>query len=194
MSRCVAVIPARGGSVRVPKKNIRLFHGKPIIAYSIETAKASGLFDEVIVYTDDAEIAQVGERYGASIMRRPLDDGSKGTQAVTAEALRRLPAMPRWACCIYATAPLLEPSALEYAHALLTSRRGYFEFAMGVGAEPLRDVGQFYFGRAAAFGVVPLILASTAMVNIKEDRCIDINTIADFARAEQMYSALHKGE
>ena len=60
----VAVIPARGGSKRIPRKNIRDFAGKPIIAYSIDCAKQSGLFDRIIVSTDDEEIADVATRFG----------------------------------------------------------------------------------------------------------------------------------
>ena len=63
----IAIITARGGSKRIPRKNIREFCGKPILAYSVEAAVASGLFDEVMVSTDDEEIAQIGRRYGASV-------------------------------------------------------------------------------------------------------------------------------
>lgn len=66
MSR-LAIITARGGSKRIPKKNIREFCGKPILAYSIEAALASGLFDHVMVSTDDEEIAQIAEKYGAEV-------------------------------------------------------------------------------------------------------------------------------
>ena len=64
---CVAIIPARGGSKRIPKKNIKLFHGKPLIAYSIEVAIKSKLFDKVIVSTDDEEIAKIARSYGADV-------------------------------------------------------------------------------------------------------------------------------
>lgn len=63
----IAIIPARGGSKRIPRKNIKPFHGKPMIAYSIEAAVASGCFDKVIVSTDDTEIAEVAEQYGAEV-------------------------------------------------------------------------------------------------------------------------------
>lgn len=63
----LCIIPARGGSKRIPRKNIKDFLGKPIIAYSIETALKSGLFDEVMVSTDDEEIAQVAKKYGANV-------------------------------------------------------------------------------------------------------------------------------
>lgn len=63
----LAVIPARGGSKRIPRKNVKEFCGKPILSYSIEAARDSGLFDEVMVSTDDEEIARIGQQYGASV-------------------------------------------------------------------------------------------------------------------------------
>jgi pseudaminic acid cytidylyltransferase len=109
----VAVIPARGGSHRIPHKNVRPFAGKPIIAHSIETARFSGLFDRVIVSTDDPEIAEAAERWGAEIpFMRPseLAGAYTGTNAVVKHAiqwLREHEAPPEIACCIYATAPFL---------------------------------------------------------------------------------------
>ena len=76
----IAVIPARGGSKRIPKKNIRLFHGKPIIAYAIEECIKSDLFSRVIVSTDDVEIAQVAEKFGAEVFFRE-DEGISSDSA-----------------------------------------------------------------------------------------------------------------
>ena len=82
----IAIIPARGGSKRIPKKNIKLFSGKPVIAYSIEAAKKSKLFDKIIVSTDDNKIAKISIRYGAEVpFIRPKnisDDHSTTTQVV----------------------------------------------------------------------------------------------------------------
>ena len=86
----IAVIPARGGSKRIPRKNIRAFAGKPIIAYSIAAARECGLFDRIIVSTDDEEIAAVARAFGAETpFRRPpeLSDDHTGTDPVTAHAL-----------------------------------------------------------------------------------------------------------
>jgi pseudaminic acid cytidylyltransferase len=110
----IAVIPARGGSKRIPRKNIRHFRGKPIIAYSIECAIASSLFDRVVVSTDDAEIGAVARQYGAETpFLRPADlsDDYTGTTEVVAHAIRCLQDQRcdvSTACCIYATAPLIE--------------------------------------------------------------------------------------
>ncbi|MBA3026543.1 MAG: pseudaminic acid cytidylyltransferase [Sulfurimonas sp.] len=117
--KTVAIIPARGGSKRIPKKNIKLFHGKPLIAYSIEAALTSGLFDEVIVSTDDEEIAQVARQYGAStpfVRPKELSDDFTGTGAVVAHALKYLQENGYeidFLCTIYATAPFLEEKYLR---------------------------------------------------------------------------------
>jgi pseudaminic acid cytidylyltransferase len=109
----IAVIPARGGSKRIPRKNIKIFGGKPIIAYSIDCAISSGLFDRVIVSTDDPEIASVAERYGADApFSRPaeLSDDRTGTTEVVAHAIRQVRRENHdvtAVCCIYATAPFI---------------------------------------------------------------------------------------
>jgi pseudaminic acid cytidylyltransferase len=118
MAKCVAIIPARGGSKRIPEKNIKDFHGKPLIAYSIETALQSGLFNKVVVSTDDEKIAEVARRCGAEVpFVRPkaLSDDFSGTAEVIAHALAWLKEQGEvydFACTIYATAPLLQPQYL----------------------------------------------------------------------------------
>ena len=118
MKNAVAIIPARGGSKRIPRKNIKLFHGKPLIAYSIEAAIKSNLFDKVIVSTDDEEIAKVAIEYGAvvPIMRpKELSDDFTGTGAVInhiLEYLKRVSENYDFVCTIYATAPLLQEKYL----------------------------------------------------------------------------------
>jgi N-acylneuraminate cytidylyltransferase len=111
----LAVIPARGGSKRIPRKNIRNFCGKPIIAWSIEAALKSGCFDHVIVSTDDCEIAEVAQQYGAKVpFIRPIEisDDFTGTIPVICHAINwhiQHGLKPIYVCCIYATAPLLMP-------------------------------------------------------------------------------------
>lgn len=115
----VAIIPARGGSKRIPLKNIKSFFGKPIIAYSIELAIKSGLFSRVIVSTDSHEIADVAKNYGAHVpFIRPsvLADDFTGTADVTSHAIRWLldnGISLSEVCCIYATAPLLQEKYLK---------------------------------------------------------------------------------
>ena len=114
MPKCIAIIPARGGSKRIPKKNIKLFHGKPLIAYSIEAALQTQLFEKVVVSTDDEEIAQIAQAYGAEVpFLRPaeLSDDYTGTGAVVNHALNVLKDQGQeydYCCSIYATAPLLQ--------------------------------------------------------------------------------------
>lgn len=118
MKKSIAIIPARGGSKRIPRKNIKNFHGKPLIAYSIETALKSNLFDKVIVSTDDEEIAAVAKKYGAEvpfIRPKELSDDFTGTGAVVEHALKFLKEEGKnydFCCTIYATAPLLQEKYL----------------------------------------------------------------------------------
>ncbi|AXX90884.1 pseudaminic acid cytidylyltransferase [Arcobacter suis] len=118
MNKTVAIIPARGGSKRIPRKNIKLFHGKPLIAYSIEVALKSKLFDKVIVSTDDEEIAKIAKEYGAIVpFMRPkeLSDDFTGTGAVVNHALGYLKSVGEtydFVCTIYATAPFLDEKYL----------------------------------------------------------------------------------
>lgn len=115
----VAIIPARGGSRRIPRKNIKHFAGKPIIGWSIEAAKASECFDHIVVSTDDAEIAEVARAFGAiTPFERPaeLASDTAATLPVIAHAVGWLGEngfSADHACCIYPTAPLLQPSDLR---------------------------------------------------------------------------------
>ena len=124
--KTICIIPARGGSKRIPRKNIKDFLGKPIIAYSIEAALNSGIFDEVMVSTDDDEIAQIALQYGAKVpfMRSA---NTANDYATTADVL--LEVLECYAqqgisfdtlCCLYATAPFVSTKHLQDGFALLT--------------------------------------------------------------------------
>jgi len=121
----VAIIPARGGSKRISRKNLKPFDGVPMIARSIRTALDSGLFAQVVVSTDDDEIAELARTYGAQVpFMRPavLADDFTGTAAVVAHALEELHRQGHdfdYACCIYATAPLLQTRFLQQGLNLL---------------------------------------------------------------------------
>lgn len=118
MAKCIAVIPARGGSKRIPKKNIKEFHGLPLIAYSIKAALESKLFAKVIVSTDDKEIAEIAKEHGAEVpFVRPkeLSDDFTGTGDVVKHAIDYLKKRGEefdYVCTIYATAPLLQAKYL----------------------------------------------------------------------------------
>lgn len=115
----IAVIPARGGSKRIPRKNIKLFHGLPVIAYAIKAAKESGVFSNVFVSTDDEEIAEVAESFGATIpwMRtKELGDDHTTTLSVMKDAVNKLKSSfseLEFVCCIYPATPLLQPSYIS---------------------------------------------------------------------------------
>src|SRR5262245_27730699 len=116
--RAVAIITARGGSKRIPRKNIRPFSGRPIMAYSIDAARAAGCFDEVMVSTDDSEIADIARTFGAKVpfMGSPTtSDDKTGTAAVIHEVLSEYQKRGETfdlACCIYPTAPFVTGALL----------------------------------------------------------------------------------
>lgn len=115
----LAIIPARGGSKRIPRKNIKDFLGKPIIAYSIETALQSGLFEEVIVSTDDEEIADIAKQYGAKVpfMRSKKTANDTATLSDVIEEVKEQLTLQKQVfdniCCILPTAPLLTVDMLK---------------------------------------------------------------------------------
>ena len=121
MMKRLAIIPARGGSKRIPRKNVKDFLGKPIIAYSIEAALQSGIFDVIMVSTDDEEIASVARQYGAQVpfMR---SEATSNDYATTADVINEV--LDRYrengyvfdiVCCLYATAPFVTPERLREA-------------------------------------------------------------------------------
>ena len=117
----LAVIPARGGSKRIPRKNIKIFHGQPMIAWSVQAAIESGCFDEVWVSTDDEEIAEVAQVYGAKVpFLRPvhLSDDFATTADVMSHAVEEFgkinQVLPDYICCLYATAPFVTKADLLY--------------------------------------------------------------------------------
>jgi pseudaminic acid cytidylyltransferase len=185
----IAIIPARGGSKRIPHKNIRPFHGRPIIEYSIETAKASGLFDQIYVSTDDDTIAQIAQRAGAKIIPRSgyMAGDEAGTQSVVKAALLSLGAQTGTCCCIYPCAPMLRPETLVLARRVLLDKCYVVPVATW-----LRDPGQFYFGHTEAFlNDIPLLSLDTRLLPIDPATECDINTEEDWIRAEAMYARLY---
>lgn len=124
----IAIIPARGGSKRIPRKNIRLFCGKPMIAYAITAAKESGLFEHVVVSTDDEEIAQIAREWGAEtpfVRPAELANDYTGTVPVIAhgiQACRTLGWVFEYVCCIYPAVPFIKVDDMKEALALLMKR------------------------------------------------------------------------
>lgn len=140
----LAIIPARGGSKRIPRKNIKLFSTKPMIAWSIEAALQSGCFDQVIVSTDDQEIAEVARRYGASVpFMRPaeLSDDHTGTIPVIQHAIQWFNDQGQsveHACCLYATAPFVSPQDIRRGFAVLEQNGCDYTFSVTSYAFPIQ--------------------------------------------------------
>lgn len=206
----ICIIPARGGSRRIPGKNIRPFHGKPIIQYSIELALKEQ-FDFVWVSTDREAIAEVARSAGADIHSRSAEMAQDhvGTQDVARHVLsdkmeillqhRYSPNFNPWTtrplvCVLYPTAPLLIHADLEQSKlALMREDPIRTKYIFSVGTKPLSDAGQFYWGWMDAFMErLPLIGIYSRMWPVHESRVCDINTEEDWARAEAMYAASHK--
>ncbi|WP_303830557.1 pseudaminic acid cytidylyltransferase [Asticcacaulis taihuensis] len=222
----VAIIPARGGSKRIPRKNIKPFFGRPMISYSIRAAQESGLFDSVVVSTDDEEIAEVARSFGADIpFMRPADlaNDHAGTGAVVIHALE-------WfeengvdydaVCCIYATAPLLDPERLKEGWEKLQGKR----FAFSVTSFPFpiqralrqtadgsvdmfwpenltrrsqdlepayHDAAQFYWGWTDAWLNGEIAFSPiSAPVILPRTQVVDIDTPEDWEVAEVTYRVL----
>ena len=125
----IAIITARGGSKRIPKKNIRDFLGKPIIAYSIEAALNSNIFDIVMVSTDDEEIAKIAKEYGAEVpfyRTKKTSDDFASTEDVLIEVLDKYHEIGKdfdTICCLYPTAPLVSSEDLKKAYQLLIDNK-----------------------------------------------------------------------
>lgn len=224
----LAVIPARGGSKRIPRKNIRLFAGRPMIAYAIATARHSGLFDHIVVSTDDAEIAAIARKEGAELpFVRPVElaDDHTPTLPVMAHAVhacRELGWDVNETCCIYPGVPLIRPADIAEGLCLLEAcgHAGYVfpvtPFPAAIqralkrdtegrvrpfdpqyvntrtqDLEPAyHDAGQFYWASARTWLSSDSIHVNGRTFILPEWRSVDIDTPADWERAESLYRAL----
>ena len=145
----LAIVTARGGSKRIPRKNVLPFMGKPILAWSIEAALESGLFDEVVISTDDDEIAELAQRYGAvcPFRRSPQTaDDFSGTADVLLEVIgcyRERGIVPEQACCLYPTAPFITAAKLRQAHDKLKE----------TGADVILPIARFSFPILRSFRI-----------------------------------------
>lgn len=156
MSLCI--IPARGGSKRIPRKNIRLFHGRPMITWSIQAALDSNAFDHVIVSTDDSEIAEIAVAAGAQVpFMRPanLSDDHTSTVPVIAHALNeaeKLWEKQQLVCCLYATAPFVQADDIRAAYSLIEDTGADYAFPVTSFPSPIqRGLKLTEDGRMAMF-------------------------------------------
>lgn len=224
----LAIIPARGGSKRIPRKNIKAFAGKPMIGYAIEAALASGQFDRVVVTTDDAEIADVAKSHGAELpFHRPaeLADDHTPTVPVIQHAIQACNGLNwgvSYACCIYPGVPFIRASDLAAAFELLEAHGGEgYTFPVTSFPSPIQralkrdetgrvepfnpryvstrtqdldaayhDAGQFYWGRADTWLAGLNIHANGRAIVLPEWRVVDIDTPADWDRAEALHSVI----
>ena len=189
----VAIIPARSGSVRIPSKNWRMFRGQPMLLYPIQAAQASGLFDLIVVSTDSHLIANIAFQAGCTVVPRPADDGSTGTQEIAARVLDQLDIHDGACCVLYPCSPLLLPDDLRDGwHALLAPASLNRSYAMSVGPDG-QDAGCWYWGwtlhhRARR----PLDDYTAVKVEMPAERVQDINTIDDWTAAEAKFDALRR--
>lgn len=223
----IAVIPARGGSKRIPRKNVRPFAGKPMIAHAIATAQESGLFEHVVVSTDDDEIATIAEKWGAEVPFRrgaALADDHTPTVPVIADAIHHCEALgwrAAFICCVYPCVPFLSAADLQSALAALTASTKDYCFAVTAfpaavqralrrdpdgtmspmypaheltrtqDLEPaFHDAGQFYWGRRDAWMSNPRVHDRSLGLLLPNWRVVDIDTEADWVRAELQHSVL----
>lgn len=190
----LCVIPARGGSKRIPGKNIKEFHGKPVIAYSIEAALGTQLFDQVVVSTDSREIAEISAQFGADILLRPekLSDDLTGTYEVIRHAYKSYESFNyQNICCIYATSPMISQFDISRGYMAVQYSRNFH--AISVGYPPLEDAAQFYWSRCEAIRLgLGYWEFTTSAIYIDSNRVCDINTPEDWERAEKMYLNLPK--
>lgn len=154
----IAIIPARGGSKRIPRKNIRPFCGQPMLAYAIQAAQKSGCFSKILVSTDDDEIAEVARQLGAEVpFQRPanLADDHTGTTPVVIDTIQRLDQLgiqSEHYCCIYATVPLIQADDLKAAYQRLIASKAPFVYTVAEFGFPIqRAVWMDEQGRVTPF-------------------------------------------
>lgn len=220
----IAIIPARGGSKRIPHKNIRPFHGRPMIGWPISVAANSGLFERIIVSTDDPTIAQIARDEGAEtpfVRAADLSDDHTGTTEVIRDAIERLGLDPlEEVCCLYATSPFVQESDLSDGLAKLREARAGYVFSIAEFPAPIAraylqsgkeiapispenmpkrsqdlepaffDAGQFYWAHAGTWASGAKVWDNARGVHLPATRVCDIDTEADWARAEAMFAWL----
>lgn len=191
----VAMIFARGGSVRVPFKNGRVFRGKPMLCYPIEAARASKLFDLIVVSTDDQTIADIAFRAGCVVVPRAPDDGSTGTQELAGRLLDQLDVHGGIAAVIYPCTPMLRPEDLQDAYKRMLQPDALNKPFVRSVCPDGEDAGAFYLGWTLAFrSRKPLDAFTTLDYPLPAERCIDVNTWADWLKAEAMFDNVARGD
>lgn len=183
--RKTCIIPARGGSRRLPRKNIMPFRGIPMIGHSIMAAFRSRIFERILVSTDDEEIERIALGYGVGVHHRTpeMARDEVGTKAVITNVIQEL-AIGGLVCCLYPCAPTVAPDDLIAAHNrwLGAERRG---FLISTYPDWLQDAGAFYFASDNGWKRKRMYTASTIIFPLQY--ACDINTAEDLAIAERLF-------
>lgn len=225
----LAIIPARGGSKRIPRKNIRNFLGKPIISYSILAAIESGLFSEVMVSTDDEEIAAIARGYGAVVpffrSKKNADDYATTLDVLNEVLINYENTLHKkfdLVCCIYPTAPLIDPGSLRIGYNLLVSNKYSSVFPIVAFSYPVwrglnfvdnkiravwpeytkqrsqdlptvyHDAGQWYWFEPSQIKD-SLFTENSSSIILQEQDVQDIDTLSDWNLAELKFLNKNRG-
>ena len=192
-NKIVAIITARSGSKRIKNKNIIMFFGKPMIAYSIICAKKTKLFDEIFVSTDSKKIKEISMKYGAKVpflREKKLSDDVTGTHEVVKDFLKKINSFFKYICCIYPTAPLMRTKDLIKGFKTLKKNNNEYVFSGNlpkksgsVGSKKnfmLEDSGQFYWGSDRTWRTKSKILnKNSKIIKIPRAYAHDLNTLQD---------------
>lgn len=194
MTQRIAILPARGGSTRIPRKNVALFGGRPMIEWPILAAKDLDEFTRLVVSTDDEEIGSLALWNGCEVHPRPRDDGTLGTNALAGRVLRELAADPNdEVCVIYPCSPMLRGEDLFYGYDAFARFPDRYTYSVLAGPGSLFvDAGCYYWARAERFMRNAPMTPLDQRIAVDRRRFIDINTPQDWARAESMFNALRR--
>ena len=224
----IAIIPARGGSKRILRKNIKYFSGKPMIQYAIEAAKEAMIFDKIIISTDDDEISQIAQSLGAEVpFIRPeeLSDDHTPTVPVIRHAIQKMKNIGwnlEFVCCIYPAVPFIESLDLVLALNRIKTEKDHFCFPVAEFPSSIFrslnmkedgklnaffpeneltrtqdlpkaffDVGQFYWGHANLWEKCDNLHSRGLGFKIPYSRAVDIDTMADWERAEKLFKTFY---
>ena len=211
----IAIIPARGGSKRIKNKNFKNFFGRPIITYSIDLAKKSKLFSEIIVSTDNKKIMKISKKQGATILfKRPkyLSKDNAPIIDVIAHSIKRLRKLrlkPSNVCCIFPVSPLIKKNTLKKSLQILKNKRLNYVFPVTKNTHSNQnqlfvsknktllknkkenkffDAGQFYWGRAKAWeNKIEIFSSKSGVIELNSKKTIDVNYISDWNRLKTIF-------
>lgn len=195
MTQRIAILPARGGSVRIPRKNIASFCGRPMIEWPILAAQDFREFDRIVVSTDDEQIGALALWNGCEVHARQRDDGTLGTNALAGRVLKAIRANPGdEVCVIYPCSPMLAGEDLVTGYDAFARQPDRYTYSVLAGPSgTFTDAGCYYFALASRFMRDAPMTPLDQRIAVDRQRFIDINTPEDLRKAEAMWKALHGG-